>query len=110
MKFQRERVLTTNPNNNSNSNTKKTEAPLPPQAWNQNILPKPRDWSKSHHPEPAANEHITVDEAIKRLGLGKVQFYVLMVAGLCFALDAMRVLLLSFLCEVLKSERGFDGQ
>jgi ABC-type nickel/cobalt efflux system permease component RcnA len=65
---------------------------------------------KSHHQEPAADEHITVDEAIERFGLGKFQFYVLTAAGLCFASDAMRILLLSFLCKVLKSERGFDGR
>jgi hypothetical protein len=44
---------------------------------------------KSHHQGPAADEHITVDEAIERLGLGKFQFYVLTAAGLCFASDAM---------------------
>lgn len=36
--------------------------------------------------------------------MGKFQLLVLTAAGLCFASDAMQVLLLSFLCEVLKLE------
>ena len=47
---------------------------------------------------------ITVDEAIERLGTGWFQFVVLTAAGLCFAADAMQVLLLSFLSEVLRLE------
>eukprot|EP00980_Cylindrotheca_fusiformis_P003271 scaffold738_cov124-Cylindrotheca_fusiformis.AAC.10 len=49
-------------------------------------------------------EHITVDDAIERMGLGRFQLYVLTAAGLCFASDAMQVMLLSFLSEVLKVE------
>jgi MFS family permease len=54
-----------------------------------------------------ADEHtniITVDEAIERLGMGWFQFLVLTAAGLCFAADAMQVLLLSFLSKVLRLE------
>mmetsp|Transcript_7793 Transcript_7793/g.19419 ORF Transcript_7793/g.19419 Transcript_7793/m.19419 type:complete len:637 (+) Transcript_7793:144-2054(+) len=47
---------------------------------------------------------ITVDDAIERLGTGKFQGIVLVAAGICFASDAMQVLLLSFLSEVLKIE------
>ena len=47
---------------------------------------------------------ITVDEAIECLGTGRFQFIVLTAAGLCFAADAMQVLLLSFLSEVLRLE------
>ena len=47
---------------------------------------------------------ITVDDAIERLGTGKFQIIVLVAAGLCFAADAMQVLLLSFLSEVLRLE------
>jgi hypothetical protein len=43
---------------------------------------------------------ITVDEAIERLGMGVFQLIVLTAAGLCFAADAMQILLLSFLSEV----------
>lgn len=50
-----------------------------------------------------ANENcITVDDAIERLGTGRFQLIVLTAAGLCFAADAMQVLLLSFLSEVLR--------
>jgi MFS family permease len=51
-------------------------------------------------------EAITVDDAIERLGMGIFQFRVLFAAGLCFAADAMQVLLLSFLSVVLKEEWG----
>jgi hypothetical protein len=47
---------------------------------------------------------VTVDEAIERLGMGWFQLIVLTAAGLCFAADAMQVLLLSFLGEVLRLE------
>jgi len=46
----------------------------------------------------------TVDEAIERLGMGRFQFVILTASGLCFAADAMQVLLLTFLSEVLRSE------
>ena len=49
---------------------------------------------------------MTVDEAIELLGMGRFQWLVLTAAGLCFAADAMQVLLLSFLCEVLRVEWG----
>jgi hypothetical protein len=53
--------------------------------------------SSEHH----VNHHnITVDDAIERLGMGKFQLMVLVAVGLCFAADAMQVLMLSFLCEV----------
>ncbi|KAG7373938.1 major facilitator superfamily transporter [Nitzschia inconspicua] len=47
---------------------------------------------------------MTVDEAIERIGMGYFQLVVLTAAGLCFAADAMQVLLLSFLSEVLRLE------
>ena len=47
---------------------------------------------------------ITVDDAIERLGSGRFQLVVLTAAGLCFAADAMQVILLSFLSEVLRIE------
>ncbi|CAJ1969206.1 unnamed protein product [Cylindrotheca closterium] len=47
---------------------------------------------------------ITVDEAIERLGMGRFQLYILIAAGLSFASDAMQVMVLSFLGEVLKVE------
>jgi putative MFS transporter len=45
-----------------------------------------------------------VDDAIERLGYGRFQVRVMIAAGLCFAADAMEVLLLSFLSVVLQSE------
>ena len=67
------------------------------------------------HCSPAGdhNEHdhrrITVDDAIERLGMGSFQLLVLTAAGLCFAADAMQVLLLSFLSEVLRLEWHLSG-
>lgn len=55
----------------------------------------------SHHGHPL---RMTVDDAIERLGMGKFQFIILTAAGMCFAADAMQVLLLSFLSEVLRIE------
>lgn len=52
---------------------------------------------------PATNA-LSVDEAIDRLGMGLFQYRILIAAGLCFAADAMEVLLLSFLSIVLKNE------
>lgn len=46
---------------------------------------------------------ISIDEAIERLGYGRFQLRVLVAAGLCFAADAMEVLLLSFLAVVLQA-------
>ena len=53
---------------------------------------------------PFHGERMTVDDAIERLGMGKFQLLVLTAAGMCFAADAMQVLLLSFLSEVLRLE------
>lgn len=47
---------------------------------------------------------ITIDKAIERIGMGKFQYVVLIASGLCFAADAMQVILLSFLTIVLKDE------
>ena len=46
---------------------------------------------------------ITIDEAIERVGYGKFQLRVMIAGGLCFAADAMEVLLLSFLVVVLQA-------
>jgi hypothetical protein len=51
----------------------------------------------------------SVDEAIERLGMGRFQLVVLTAAGFCFAADAMQVLLLTFLSEVLRSEWSLDN-
>ena len=47
---------------------------------------------------------LDIDDAIERLGMGRFQYQVLLAAGLCFAADAMEVLLLSFLAVILKVE------
>lgn len=52
----------------------------------------------------SSNLTFSVDEAIERLGMGRFQLIVLTAAGLCFAADAMQVLLLTFLSEVLRSD------
>ncbi|KAL7578258.1 hypothetical protein ACA910_012676 [Epithemia clementina (nom. ined.)] len=49
-------------------------------------------------------EWITVEQAMERLGAGRFQARILIASGLCFAADAMQVILLSFLTLVLKEE------
>ena len=53
---------------------------------------------------------ISIDEAIERLGYGRFQIRVLVAAGLCFAADAMEVLLLSFLAVVLQAIWNLTSQ
>ena len=50
------------------------------------------------------NLSCSVDEAIERLGMGPFQFIILAAAGLCFAAEAMQVLQLTFLSEILRLE------
>ena len=45
-----------------------------------------------------------IDDAIELLGMGRFQYDILIAAGLCFAADAMEVLLLSFLAVILHVE------
>jgi len=45
---------------------------------------------------------LTVDEAMDRLGMGRFQGIILIAAGMCFASDAMQVILLTFLCQILR--------
>ena len=47
---------------------------------------------------------ISIDDAIEKLGMGIFQWLILVAAGLCFAADAMEVLLLSFLAVVLQAQ------
>jgi MFS family permease len=54
--------------------------------------------------EDSDSNFITIDNAIERIGMGKFQYVVLIASGLCFAADAMQVILLSFLTIVLKDE------
>ena len=60
--------------------------------------------SASHIDFEINNLTYSVDEAIEGLGMGRFQFVVLTAAGLCFAADAMQVLQLTFLGEVLRLE------
>jgi MFS family permease len=48
--------------------------------------------------------NVDIDDAIERLGMGIFQWEIMIAAGLCFAADAMEVLLLSFLAVILKVE------
>ena len=50
------------------------------------------------------SEVISIDDAIDRLGMGTFQKRIMLAAGLCFAADAMEILLLSFLSLVLMDE------
>lgn len=51
---------------------------------------------------------VDIDDAIERLGMGIFQWEILFAAGLCFAADAMEVLLLSFLAVILKVEWALE--
>jgi MFS family permease len=53
---------------------------------------------------------ISIDDAIDRLGYGPFQRTICVAAGLCFASDAMEVLLLSFLSIALQMEWGLSKQ
>jgi hypothetical protein len=54
--------------------------------------------------EEKATSFISIDTAIERLGYGWFQKIILVAAGLCFAADAMQVMLLSFLSIQLQTE------
>lgn len=54
--------------------------------------------------------HITIDEAIERVGTGRFQKRIGLAAGLCFAADSMEVLLLSFLAVVVQAEWNLSYQ
>ncbi|CAB9498850.1 Synaptic vesicle 2-related protein [Seminavis robusta] len=60
------------------------------------------------HTANISNE-MSIDDAIDRLGMGIFQYRILIAAGLCFAADAMEVLLLSFLSIVLQEEWGLSN-
>ena len=47
---------------------------------------------------------LSIDEALERLGMGPFQYRLLCASGLCFASDAMQVILLSFLAIVVQEE------
>lgn len=47
---------------------------------------------------------ISIDNAVEAVGFGSFQVRVLVAAGICFAADAMQVILLTFLTEVLQKE------
>jgi putative MFS transporter len=53
---------------------------------------------------------ISIDEAIERVGYGCFQIRVLVATGLCFAADAMEVLLLSFLAVALQALWNLTSQ
>jgi MFS family permease len=52
---------------------------------------------------------LTVDEALDRVGTGRFQFYMLMIAGFAFAGDAIEVSLLTFLSPCVQSSWGLSN-
>ena len=50
------------------------------------------------------SKQLDIEDAIERLGMGTFQYQILVAAGLCFAADAMEILLLSFLAVILRVE------
>jgi MFS family permease len=92
-------TLTTAPLTDSERSSQQSSVPI-----KQDIPP-----TTAAEEEHRNDENImSVDEAIELLGMGRFQWIVLTAAGLCFAADAMQVLLLSFLCEVLRVEWGLS--
>jgi hypothetical protein len=55
---------------------------------------------KSHNDNDL--EYISTDVALERIGMGAFQIRILIASGLCFAADAMQVILLSFLSLVVQ--------
>eukprot|EP01043_Picozoa_sp_COSAG02_P028799 COSAG02_NODE_1762_length_11027_cov_27.491947_12_plen_836_part_00 len=51
----------------------------------------------------------TIDEAIEKVGFGKYQILVLLMAGLCWTADAMEMLLLSYIKQPLQCEWGITN-
>lgn len=56
-----------------------------------------------------ATTTIDIDDAMDALEFGIFQWQILLAAGLCFAADAMEVLLLSFLSTILQVEWQLEG-
>ena len=57
------------------------------------------------------NLTIDIEEAIDRLGMGLFQIQIVIACGLCFASDALEILLLSFLALILREQWGLsEGQ
>jgi pentatricopeptide repeat protein len=52
--------------------------------------------------EGAATTTVSLENAIEQLGMGFSQYMILTATGLCFAIDAMQVVLLSFVSIILK--------
>lgn len=81
-----------------------------------NKEPREETEDDTEHNESEDDDNNTVlvmdiDEAIDRLGMGMFQFQIILACGLCFASDAMEVLLLSFLALILQSQWGLsEGQ
>jgi MFS family permease len=97
----------TNKNNNVQKAT--THSKITPSDESDNVeLPSksPSYQSDVVYPDNNNNNNgiMDIDDAIERLGMGTFQYQVLVAAGLCFAADAMEVLLLSFLAVILKVE------
>lgn len=67
--------------------------------------------SHAHCPPHHSPQYLDIEDAIERLGMGRFQYGVFLACGLCFAADAMEVLLLSFLAVILQEEWNLtEGQ
>jgi putative MFS transporter len=63
-----------------------------------------KELSEPSQPPNQNSLMVDMDTAIERLGMGRFQREILFAAGLCFAADAMEVLLLSFLSVILQAK------
>lgn len=66
--------------------------------------PEDSELNHIHHDKNDDPAVISIDNAIEIIGMGRFQYLILFASGLCFAADAMQVILLSFLTIVLKDE------
>eukprot|EP00934_Nitzschia_sp_Nitz4_P004151 Nitzschia sp. Nitz4//scaffold141_size107518//9546//13339//NITZ4_004263-RA/size107518-snap-gene-0.187-mRNA-1//-1//CDS//3329536249//4141//frame0 len=89
------------------TNPKPPSQPTTPTEYGTAVPKGEGSQALSHGKMP--REELDVEDAMERLGMGPFQFQILVAAGLCFAADAMEVLLLSFLSVILTAEWGLES-
>ncbi|KAG7366367.1 putative sugar transporter [Nitzschia inconspicua] len=106
----------------SRTTTTTTTSDLPPLHSDEEVddyvlpnQPPPTECVNDRHDHLNSNEEpsldLDIEDAIDRLGMGRFQYSIVFACGLCFAADAMEILLLSFLAVILEAEWGLsEGQ
>jgi MFS family permease len=97
----------------SSKNNGDCKADFPTESSAVNKGPHEETYDTEHNENDDSSPALVIDieEAIDRLGMGMFQFQIILACGLCFASDAMEVLLLYFLALILQSQWGLsEGQ